>query len=272
MTYVFFGKEARFCKNSFKHHRLTIFHQCVISKRSSIFQLKERVIEMQLMLDAGHGFDTPGKRSPDNFREYEFNRAVAQEAKKLLANYENVTVYFAHSDSRDVPLEERTNLANKLNVDCYISIHANAYGSSWNEVRGIETYVYPTKPAEAMQLARKIQYNLISSTSLPDRGIKTADFHVLRETKMTAVLVECGFMTNQQDATCLRSESYQKTCAVAIVKALVDQYQLRLSTSSAAKEQKLYKVQVGAFTEKKYADQLAQKLIQNGYNAFIYLE
>lgn len=232
------------------------------------------------MLDAGHGYQTPGKRSPDNFQEYVFNREVALAMKKLLMNYEEVTVHFAHLDVKDVLLEERTNLANKLNVDCYISIHANAYGSSWNEVRGIETYVYPTKPKEAMQLARRIQNNLINATSLPDRGVKTADFHVLRETKMTAVLIECGFMTNQQDVNRLRSETYQQTCAIAIVKALVDQYQLRLSTTSQppnsptpkTKEQKLYKVQVGAFTEKKYADELAQKLIQNGYNAFIYLE
>lgn len=94
---------------------------------------------------------------------------------------------------------------------------------------------------------------------------------------MTAVLIECGFMTNQQDVNRLRSETYQQTCAIAIVKGLVDQYQLRLSKSPSSptpktKEQKLYKVQVGAFTEKKHADELAQKLIQNGYNAFIYLE
>ncbi|WP_318507431.1 N-acetylmuramoyl-L-alanine amidase [Bacillus sp. T3] len=59
-------------------------------------------------------------------REYEFNRAVAAYAKGLLDGYQNVAVYFAHSDQADVPLQQRTNNANNLQVDIYVSIHANA--------------------------------------------------------------------------------------------------------------------------------------------------
>ena len=87
---------------------------------------------MKIMLNAGHGYNTPGKRSPDGMGEYEFNRAVANHAKRLLAEYKDVTVYFAHSDSRDVPLQERTNNANRLKVDVYVSIHANAAGNGWD--------------------------------------------------------------------------------------------------------------------------------------------
>ncbi|MDM5228460.1 N-acetylmuramoyl-L-alanine amidase [Cytobacillus sp. NJ13] len=219
---------------------------------------------MKIILDAGHGYSTSGKRSPDGMREYEFNRAVADLSKEMLEKYQNTEVFFAHSDERDIPLAERTALANKHNVDCYVSIHANAYGTGgWNSAGGIETYVYPSKPREALALAQKIQRNLISATGLRDRGVKTADFQVLRETKMTAVLVECGFMTNKEEASLLRTPLYRKRCAQAIVKAIAEQYGLRKNDKI-----KQYKVQV-AFSEKQLAEKLAGNLQKDGFNATI---
>lgn len=225
---------------------------------------------MKIMLDAGHGYNTAGKRSPDGMREYEFNRACAAYAKAFLEGYENVTVYYAHSDHTDVPLQQRTNSANSLNVDVYVSIHANAYGTTWNSSGGIETFVYVTRPPLALSLAQKIQRNLISQTGLRDRGVKTADFHVLRETDMDAVLIECGFMTNPQEIILLRSESYRKNCADAIVKALAEQFGLvKISTPVPAPTTGLYRVQVGAFKNRDNANALADRLKKDGYQNFI---
>ncbi len=244
---------------------------------------------MKIMLDAGHGYNTPGKRSPDGMREYEFNRAVANYARQLLANYKNVTVYFSHSDQRDVSLKARTDKANSLNVDIFVSIHANAFGSGgWSTVGGIETFVYPTRPPAAYQLAQKIQRTLVISTGLENRGVKTADFHVLRETEMDALLVECGFMTNRNEIKLLRSETYRRTIAEGIVKALAEQFRLQLkanaapapaptptpapsSTKSSALANKggLYKVQVGAFEDEENAQELAQRLRKAGFEVFI---
>jgi N-acetylmuramoyl-L-alanine amidase len=226
---------------------------------------------MKIMLDAGHGYNTPGKRSPDGMREYDFNREVASEAKVLLEKYKGIIVYYAHSDERDVPLKERTDKANRFGVDCYVSIHANAYGTTWNNVRGIESFIYTTKPEEAFDLAEKVQKKLISVTGLPNRGVKTADFHVLRETKMTAILIECGFMTNREDCKLLRSAEYRKTCAEAIVQGIKEKYSLQLAHSSAADKtnERLYRVQIGAFSQKKNADALAEKLRKEGYDAIV---
>jgi N-acetylmuramoyl-L-alanine amidase len=234
---------------------------------------------MKIMLDAGHGYNTPGKRSPDGMREYEFNRAVANYARTLLANYQNVTVYFSHSDQADVSLKARTDKANSLDVDVFVSIHANAFGTGgWNTAGGIETYVYPTKPPVAYQLAQKIQRNLVLATGLQNRGVKTADFHVLRETKMDAVLAECGFMTNREEIKLLRSETYRRTCAEAIVKALADQFKLQPkpkptpAPAPTPKPDGLYKVQVGAFKDKENAEELADRLRKAGFEAFIDFE
>ncbi|WP_078431679.1 N-acetylmuramoyl-L-alanine amidase [Metabacillus halosaccharovorans] len=224
---------------------------------------------MKIAIDAGHGYETPGKRSVDGMKEYEFNCAVANEMKKLLVKYEGVTVLFTHSDQRDVPLNERTTKANKEKVDVFISIHANAHGigNQWTSAEGIETYVYTTKPKTATRLAQMVQNELISSTKRKDRGVKTANFHVLKATSMTAILCECGFMTNKEEAALLQSSSYRLTCAKAIVDAIVKYYQLTKTKSTISSS--LYKVQVGAFSNKQSADALAKELIAKGYDTFI---
>jgi N-acetylmuramoyl-L-alanine amidase len=246
----------------------------------------ERRDLMKIMLDAGHGYNTPGKRSPDGLKEYEFTRAVANYARNILNTYKDVTVYFSHSDEKDVALQARTDMANRLNVDLFVSIHANAFGSTWNDANGIETFVYVTKPRVAYELAQKIQRHLITSTGLKNRGVKTADFHVLRETKMDAVLVECGFYTNPEEVKLIRSEGYRRKCAEAIVKGIVEQYKLvKEKTSSTSTPtpsgpkpptspttKGLYKVQVGAFSNRDYAEELVRSLESDGYTAFITFE
>src|SRR5690606_4139273 len=146
-----------------------------------------------------------------SMREFQFNSVVAKYVRDLLSEYEGVETMFVHDPTgeRDVPLAERTKKANDWPADVYVSIHANAYGSNWNDVNGIETYVYTTKPAEAVRLATYVQSELVTRTLRRSRGVKYENFHVLRETKMTAILVECGFMTNREEAELLKSDEYR---------------------------------------------------------------
>jgi N-acetylmuramoyl-L-alanine amidase len=220
---------------------------------------------MKFVIDAGHGYNTPGKRSPSGMREYEFNRAAAQAAKKALLSYKNTEVFFTHSDQEDVSLKQRTDIANKMEADVFISIHANAFGNGWNDAGGVETYVYKTKPAPAVKLASTVQHTLISATGLVNRGVKAADFHVLRETRMTAILVECGFMTNKKEAAMLSSQQYRNTCGQAVAQALADHYGLVQKTGL----EYLYKVQAGAFSKEENADALAARLRKAGFEAFV---
>ncbi|WP_419882209.1 N-acetylmuramoyl-L-alanine amidase [Peribacillus sp. B-H-3] len=181
---------------------------------------------MKIMIDAGHGFNTPGKQTPDGMKEYEFNRATALWLKKYLGLYKNVSVHFAHSDEYDVPLQQRTAHANSIGAHLYVSLHANAYGNGWSEPNGVETYIHTSRPAAAASLASIIQERLAKAAGLRNRGVKTANFQVLRQTKCTALLIECGFMTNRHEAGLLRDDSYRKLCAKEISKSIADYYSL----------------------------------------------
>lgn len=183
---------------------------------------------MKICIDAGHGLDTPGKRCPDgSMKEYHFNSEVALLVDHLLSQYEDVETILTFSDTRDIPLAERVNKANGWKAEVFVSVHANAAGDDWSSARGIETYVYTTRPAAAMALALAVQRNLIQETGLVDRGVKAADFYLLNKTKMPAILCECGFMTNREEAGLLKSDEYRQKCAKAIVTGLAETYGLK---------------------------------------------
>lgn len=182
---------------------------------------------------AGYGV-TPGKRAPDgSMYEWDFNSAVVKYMNAELAKYEGVAVLRIDDPTgkRDVPLKERTDRVNGWNSNVHISVHANATGngSEWVEkATGIETFVYPEASKTSIELATKIQAALIKKTGMKDRGVKEADFHMLREVKCPAVLVECGFMTSKADLKQLKSDTYRKDVALAIVGVLVAHFNLTL--------------------------------------------
>ncbi|MEH7179439.1 N-acetylmuramoyl-L-alanine amidase [Neobacillus vireti] len=181
---------------------------------------------VKIMLDPGHDINTPGKRALDNsMREFEFNKGTALHVANLLSDYHDVETFFTHdlNDSIDTSLTARANLANQLRVDCVVSIHANAGASP---ARGIETYIHTNATARNYNLARMVHDHTIIATGMVNRGVKRADFAILRETNMDALLIECGFMTNSEDLRLLKSDDYRIKCAQGIVNGLVQFYGL----------------------------------------------
>lgn len=191
--------------------------------------------KLKIVLDAGHGPNTAGKRSPDgSLREYQFNSRVANLMRAELEKYEGVSIKFTHSDAQDVPLKTRTNEANAWKADVFVSLHANANTGKMGDWTGIETFVYTSKPKEAVKLATAVQKNLIAATGMRDRGVKYADFHVLRESHMTAILIEHGYMDSNNDLPLLKSDAFRKKCAEANVKSIVAFYGLKQKAGAAA--------------------------------------
>ena len=169
--------------------------------------------KMKICLDEGHGKSTSGKRSPDSsLMEYEFNRDVGRRLKAILERH-GVEVIETVTDDTDVSLPERCNIANKNNVDYFVSIHANADGTgyNWTSARGWEIYVVG-KGGKAEKLAKSIQESS-RELGLKDRGVKVANFQVLRDTNMPAVLIEHGFYTNKEECELLKTDEFRQKCA-----------------------------------------------------------
>ena len=186
---------------------------------------------MKFAIDAGHGNETPGKRSVDgSLREFHFNNVVALEITRILRmeyGQEVINPYDV-SGRIDTPLNTRVQRANAAKVDAFISIHANAAGSGWNSAEGIETFIYNqgAQPT-SLALAANVQTAMIRETGRRNRGVKRANYAVLRQTNMPAILVEAGFMTNKAENEMLKSDKYRKQIARAVVNGIAATYNLK---------------------------------------------
>ncbi|WP_249310243.1 N-acetylmuramoyl-L-alanine amidase [Bacillus sp. FJAT-49736] len=232
---------------------------------------------MKIAICAGHGLNTPGKRTPDNsLHEWEFNSAVVTKLINKLKTCQGVEILRTDDPTgkTDVPLKTRTDKANAWKADVYYSQHANAAYNSWNSAGGLETYTYTTKPKEAVAFAAEVQKSVVKATGLKDRGVKAADLHIVRETHMTAILQEGPFMSNKDEAELLKSDAFREKYAEAVFQAFVSFFKLKVPKQEAPKEQpksddKLHRVQVGAFSDKNNAQKLVDELKKKGYNPFI---
>lgn len=178
-----------------------------------------------IALDDGHGMETAGKRTPafpdgSVMRENEYNAVVAQFLEVMLRRC-GFQVLLVAPEKEDTPLSVRVKRANDAKADAYVSIHANAAGSGWNQANGVESWVYSKSDARGKAFARTVHQALVAAIRRKDRGVKESDmFYVLKQTKMPAVLVEGGFMTNLEEANLLRTAAYRKACAEGICKGI----------------------------------------------------
>lgn len=142
--------------------------------------------------------------------------AIARQTGKLL-EAQRVDVLYSRTGDMFVGLSERAAMANRLGAHVFVSVHINSATNT--AARGIETYSYPgSAPGE--RLARSIQDAIVQAKIFShNRGIKTANFAVLRETAMPAALVELGFIVNALDAQLLKER--QADMAQAIAKGIM---------------------------------------------------
>ena len=179
--------------------------------------------DLEIVFDDGHGAGTAGKRTPDGYRENNFNKKVVNYAVTAAKRCGFKTLLAAPGDA-DASLKSRTDKANKANADAFVSVHYNAIDDEWRSGEGgIETFHYPGS-STGKRLAQCIHKHIMKGTKLKDRGVKSANFHVLRETKMVAALVECGFMDIKKEAELMKSSAYQKECAEEIVQGLCEYF------------------------------------------------
>ena len=129
------------------------------------------------------------------------------------------------------------------NILCVISVHHNALKTTWSSATGVEVYTDNNPTAEDTKLATLIHTKMVAKTGLKGRGVKKAAFTVINQNKVTAVLVEGGFMDGTNDYKVITSKAGQQAYADAIVEAVVEMYGLKeVSNTTTNTTGKTYKV------------------------------
>jgi len=225
----------------------------------------------KLCFDYGHG----GKDSGATLGGRKESNDVLSIGKEIAVEMRRhgVTVDETRTNDTTLSLRDRSSFENNNAYDYFISFHRNAFNK---KAHGVETFTYSKSSKKANELATKVQNNLVS-LGFTDRGTKEANFHVLRETKAPAILVEMGFIDNVEDNKLF--DSKRNEIVKAITQAILSQLNIEyVDKIVIAKEVdkntnvKLYKVQVGAFGIRSNADNLVLELEKLGYKPFIDIE
>ena len=179
----------------------------------------------KIAIDAGHGSNTAGKRTPDGYREHWCNVKCANyfDIAMRRCGFETVKIGWDDTnakDDTDVALGTRQAQIKKEKCDASVSWHANAFGNgkSYNSSQGIETLIHnnSVKVKDSGVLAIKVQNYLIKGTKQKNRGVKSANLAMCNCVAMgtkASILIEIGFMTNEYEAQLIQSDSFCLECA-----------------------------------------------------------
>jgi N-acetylmuramoyl-L-alanine amidase len=172
-----------------------------------------------VVIDPGHGGADPGAVGINGLQEKAVIFPIAQIVVQQLQQ-QGVNAVLTRSEDGDMELAPRVELAKQLHADLFVSIHANSAGMENPQVSGLETYHHERSP-ESGQLAQMIHQAILQAVKGGDRGIRQANFYVLRHASMPAVLVETGFVTGREDAAKLATAAHREKVAGAIVKGVL---------------------------------------------------
>ncbi len=182
---------------------------------------------MKILIDNGHGSDTPGKRSPDSqLLEWQWTRAMAKTIVKGLQERGHDAALLVPED-HDVSLRERVARANKFASALVVSVHVNAsgMGNAWRMPRGWSAHVSKNAGFGSKKLASMLAQSVRDRgfsvrTPMPGCDYWTQNLAICRDTKCTAVLTENLFMDNRHDCAMLLTPEVQASLAEAHVVAI----------------------------------------------------
>jgi N-acetylmuramoyl-L-alanine amidase len=225
------------------------------------------MMKMKLYLDPGHGGQDPGAQG-HGLDEKDLTLAIALKIRSILQNdYENIDVKMSRSSDTTKSLSQRSSEANAWDADFFLSIHINAGPSS---AQGYEDYVYSglSNSSKTAQYQDIIHAEVMKVNQLQDRGQKKANFHVLRETNMPALLTENGFISNDHDAELMKQPSWIQKVAQGHVNGMAKAFSLKTKPIEPPTGT-LFKVIAGSFKSKENADERVEELHKKGIESFV---
>ena len=247
---------------------------------------------LKIVLDAGHGINTAGKRcmkklDSNQTREWVLNSRIAEKLEAKLKSYScEVLRVDDPTGQKDISLTKRVNQANSWGADVYISIHHNAgiYGGS-----GGGTLVFYCSSKEERKTQAQALYDaIVDRTGLVGNRsyhVKKHSYTVIKKTTMPAFLFENGFMDSSTDVPIILTDSHATKTAEGVLNFLINSFNLQKlkveestpettpeTTPGTETASKLYRVQCGAFSSSKNAEALCRELKAKGYPAIIRYE
>jgi len=216
---------------------------------------------MKIYIDAGHGGNDSGavsgsrQEAPDNLR-----LALAVQARLDQIGFETM---MSRTGNYNKTVKQRTDEANAWKAEFYLSLHRNWWSDS--TANGFETFIQPSDKKGSERFQDAIHKRIVAAGVQRDRGKKTQNFHVTRESKMPAILAEVGFISNARDNE-LFDRSLDKY-TTAIVQGIIDVLGSPVKPPPA--EDTFYRVVAGSFNIKANASNMVTELKRLGYDAFI---
>ena len=188
---------------------------CILVLGLMFFGGKAEAAFTTIIIDAGHGGHDLGA-SRSLIYEKHLNLDVARRLERTLKESGFRTVLTRKTDDF-IPLSTRSANANKYRNAIFVSIHFNW---SWkSKVTGVETFY---RSSSSRNLATYIQNHLIKQIGCTNRGVKTANFSVLRKTRHPAVLVEGGFVSNKGERSSMLDPRYRQVVADSIARGILE--------------------------------------------------
>lgn len=179
-----------------------------------------------IVVDPGHGGHDYGTHSlgKPKYHEKYLNLSTAEMLKKFLQQY-GYKVVMTRSDDIFIPLEERAQFANNLHTKLFVSVHYNSAPNT--DAEGVEVFYCrsdsdKSRVSESKLLAQCVLDKILKNTRANSRGVKHGNFAVIRQTKMPAILVEGGFLTNTAEMDKIKTLAYQKKMAQSIAQGIKD--------------------------------------------------
>ncbi|MGL5233788.1 MAG: N-acetylmuramoyl-L-alanine amidase [Empedobacter falsenii] len=168
------------------------------------------------VIDAGHGGFDKGSNN-ENIVESEYSLELAQKIQQL-ARKKNINVILTRDGNDHLDLQSRVDKMHELNPELVISLHLNS--SSNKELKGAEVFINKDNTDPHTEKIGAELAQLVSMNSIENRGLKKANFKILRDSKKPTFLIELGFASNPTDAETLKSTFHKSQLAEKIVQFL----------------------------------------------------
>lgn len=185
-----------------------------------------------IVIDPGHGGKDSGTISVNNYYEKDINLEIAKKLHEKLISMDYKVILTRDRDEF-IDNNDRADMANENKARVFVSIHGNAIENN-NSVNGAQVLYYPGRQStindpDNDMLAQTILDKLVEGTGATNKGIVgREDLIVLNQTKMPAIIVEYGFLTNEHEEKLLLTDSYQDKVVDSIVNGLEYYFSLNL--------------------------------------------